>query len=509
MTDSAPTANSTPLVQKSKCVQTENESLKKKALIWFCYFAILLVCAMPQGLNTPVNAIGFNTTGVTEIPRMAKLADVVNLYGMGDAGIYAQMATHIGRGQFTDFEYWRLRLFAPGNVFIEAICLRLFGPDFPIVLFCTFLVCALWACVLFNIRSLGDYRQRPFWCFAVPLSLCCLGLFDRYLLNKGVVLSESLSAAQLSLGFLYTLRAIREKHWQYAASGGVFLALAAYMRAQNELVCLALTIAGFAVTLAIFGWHTFMRLSQKRSDSFPGFIKTMPALTSLLIALAVFNTLTIPYRCWNVYKYQSASWLQWDHYWEANWRDENLMRTRDHDGGLIEAGETVAARVNPELAATIQKEVNAKGPFAFPDDYYKRSSIMTFLTHPHRWIVLKFPAARKAWKDGTTDFQIPGLSPGLHMEFLLYLCTLAFCIIRFLFVSVIGKKLQGEELWNFLFVSALVGANALTTVFIHLEARYFYTLKIVSVVLFLSFVLIRWKANFGAKHIVNKDVLVD
>jgi len=492
-------------IQQANCSERFTESLKKRALLWCAYFAILLFCAMPQGIHTPVNAKYFTTTGATEIPRMAKLADVVDLYGLGDAGTYAQMATHLGHGEFTDYEYWRLRLFAPGNIFIEAACLRLFGPSFPIVLFCTLLTCAFWASVLFNIRSLGNYWQRPIWCFAVPLSICCLGLFDRYLLNTGVVLSESLSAAQLSLGFLYTLRAIREKRWQHAALGGVFLALAAYMRAQNELVCLALSIAGFAVVTLIFGWHLFMRSSNKRSDTFFAFGKTLPALTSMLIALTVFNALTIPYRCWNVYQYKSASWLQWDHYWEANWRDENLMRSRDHDDALIEAGETVAARVNPELAATIQKEVNAKGPFAFPDDYYKRSSIMTFLTHPRHWIALKFPAARKAFKDGTTDFQIPGLSTQLHLEFLFYLCTLAFCIFRFLFVSVIGKKLREEELWNFLFFSSLLGANALTTIFIHLEARYFYTLKIVSVVLFLSFVLIRYESKLRLSRTGNSQ----
>jgi hypothetical protein len=36
------------------------------------------------------------------------------------------------------------------------------------------------------------------------------------------------------------------------------------------------------------------------------------------------------------------------------------MRTRDNDQRLIDQGETVAARVNPELAAKIREQVNAK-----------------------------------------------------------------------------------------------------------------------------------------------------
>ncbi|MDR3617263.1 MAG: hypothetical protein P4L53_27150 [Candidatus Obscuribacterales bacterium] len=481
--------------QSAGC-EFSRETLKKKTLIWCAYFAILLCCALPQGLNTPVTAVGFTTTGAQEIPRMAKLADVVNLYGDGDAGIYARMATHLGRGQFTEYEYWRLRLFAPGNAFTEAACLRMFGPDFPIVLFFTVLTCAFWACVLFNVRALGNYPQRPVLCFLIPLSLCCLGLFERHLLNRGVVLSETLSIAQLSLGFLYTLRAIRENHWAYAVWGGVFLALAAYMRAQNEVVCDFLSKGGLLFTAVIFAWYFLERAAKKRHNSVKSVLKAWPALTFILVALLVFNALTAPYRCWNLYQYKSTNWLQWDHYWEANWRDENLMRTRDHDDALIDAGETVAARVNPELATYIQKEVNAKGPFAFPDEYYKRSSIMTFLTHPFHWTVLKFPAARKAWRDGTTDFQIPGPLSQLHLEFVLYLGTLVFCLVRSLGVS-LARKLKGEELWNFLFFGALFSANAATTIFIHLEARYFYTLKIVSFVLFLCFALI--KSTFTMK----------
>ena len=449
-------------------------------------FCIMLFCALLAELKTPIDVVGLTNTTVKELPQMGTVDDVIRIYDMGDASTYARMGKNLAQGKFTEYEYWRLRLFAPGDTFIEALSLIFLGPKFPIVLFFTVMTCAFWASVCFNIRALGNPAAQPIVALILPLLLCGCGLFTIYYLRKGIMLSESLSTAQLSLSFLYLVRSYLEKRPGFAVGSGVCLALAAYMRAQNELVGLCLNILGGAFAVVALVWMFVAKKFSIKTISFSAFGKTFPALGALLIALIAFNCLTAPYRCWNLYQYKSASWLQWDHYWEANWRDEELMRTRDNDQRLIDQGETVAARVNPELAAKIREQVNAKGPFAFPDDYYKTSSIMTFIRHPRTWMILKYPAIVNAWVELNVQAYLTDRSKDLHLEHLAFVLVLAICFCRFIIGAFFWKRLKGIELYYFGFFLALFGANAVATIFIHLEPRYYYTLKIMSLVMLLG-----------------------
>jgi hypothetical protein len=457
----------------------------KQMVVWLFYFCIMLFCALPAGLNTPVDVVGLTNTAATELPQLGTVDDVIRIYDMGDASTYARMAKNLAQGKFTEYEYWRLRLFAPGDTFIEALSLKFLGAKFPIVLFFTVMTCAFWASVCFNIRALGNPTAQPIVSSILPLLLCACGLFTIYYLRKGIMLSESLSTAQLSLSFLYLVRSYLEKRPGFAVGSGVFLALAAYMRAQNELVGLSLNILGGVFGVVALVWMFVAKKISVGTISISSFGKTFPALGALLIALIAFNCLTVPYRCWNLYQYKSASWLQWDHYWEANWRDEEVMK-RDNDQRLIDQGETVAARVNPELAAKIREQVNAKGPFAFPDDYYKSSSIMTFIRHPRTWMILKYPAIVYAWVELNAPAYLTDRSKDLHLEHLAFVLVLIICFCRFIIGALFWKRLVGIELYYFGFFLALFGANSLTTIFIHLEPRYYYTLKIMSVVMLLG-----------------------
>jgi hypothetical protein len=480
----------------------------KDAMVWLLYFCIMLFCALPAGLNTPIDVVGLTNTIAKELPQVGTVDDVIRIYDMGDASTYARMGKNLAQGKFTEYEFWRLRLFAPGDTAIEALSLVFLGPKFPIVLFFTVMTCAFWASVCFNVRALGNPSAQPIVASLLPLLLCVSGLFTIYYLRKGIMLSESLSTAQLSLSFLYLVRSYLEKKRGFAVISGVCLALAAYMRAQNELVGLCLNILGGVFGVIALLWMLVSKKDAGNKATISSFSKTFPALGALLIALVAFNVLTIPYRCWNVYQYKSASWLQWDHYWEANWRDEELMRTRDHDQRLIDQGETVAARVNPTLAAKIREQVNAKGPFAFPDDYYKSKSIMTFLHHPRHWMILKYPAILNAWVELNDPAYDTDRSKELHLEHWAFVLVLLVCIARFLIAAFFWRRLKGIELYYFGFFLALFGANMATTIFIHLEPRYYYTLKIMSLVMVLGWLNLSMGKLLASEKITEQTVTV-
>jgi len=98
-------------------------------------FCIMLFCALLAELKTPIDVVGLTNTTVKELPQMGTVDDVIRIYDMGDASTYARMGKNLAQGKFTEYEYWRLRLFAPGDTFIEALSLIFLGPKFPIVLF--------------------------------------------------------------------------------------------------------------------------------------------------------------------------------------------------------------------------------------------------------------------------------------------------------------------------------------------------------------------------------------
>lgn len=463
------------------------------------YFALLLVLALPCGLATPLSwELWWNQQLYTFYPTdTAK--DIVNLFGChgGDQTWFAKAAILMATHSFTDSDYWILALFAPGLTLIESVLLKLFGLNCPIVLCLAIITCAAWAFVLFNLHELAKFRMQSIWSYLAPALMCMSFLWRQYCLQNGILLTETLSIAFLASSFLLLLRAVPNTSIALAIWSGVLMALAAYLRTQAEMIGTSLSLLTILLVLAQLLIH-FIKANRSKpaSAGSANFLKKIRLLNEnrsvlifFVVAVLAFNCLTAPYRLWNFYKFHNLSWLQVDYYWKMGWAPESDL-AKTNDTWIIRGGIMAPSYVNPELAAKIRQNLKLHGENAYSASFYRGRTITSFLRHPVKWITFKARLLPWFWFAAINSHSANGISNQLeHLENWIYVTIIILCLINFLIVPAIRRTISDQEAAYALFYSGILLASSVMFIFVHFEPRYFYTIKLVSTIMLLSYLI--------------------
>jgi hypothetical protein len=469
--------------------------------IYAGYLIFLLVLALPHGLATSFSWELWWNQKLYHFHPTNTATDIVNLfcYPSGDQIWFAKAAILLATNSFTDSDYWILAIFAPGLTGIEFALLKVFGLNCPIVLYLCIITCASWALVLLNLQKLAGPRMGKAFSYLAPASISFSIIWRQYCLQSGILLTETISIAFLAASFLTLLRANINKSRSLAIYSGALLAVAAYIRTQIEIIGTGLALV---TMLAIIGQlildqrkKTEKQFTDSAATNFWVKIKQIANNHTILkyftIAVCTFACCTAPYRLWNFYKFHNFSWLQVDYYWKMGWESESELAKTD-DSWIARGGMLVPAYVNPQLAATIQAHNKVLGASAYSDSFYRWRTITTFLRHPLKWLSYKAKLLPWFWF-APINSHIPfGLATVAEVaENWVYAAITIFCLARFLVIPCIRRNFPEQEAVYTLFYSGVVIASALTFVFVHFEPRYFFSIKIFSTIMLLSYLIRR------------------
>ena len=426
----------------------------KKALPRLCYFGIYFLILLAIGLFVR----DFNGQAGLFF-SISDIADHGSLFG--DPRTFAQAAYDIYQhGWLTTNYIWTIHLWPPGFMLVEATILKLFGGNAPIVLILVILSAAFLSLVLAFLREHLLPIFGNIWAGMLPLLIICFPVGRAFLLEPaGIIFGETFAISCFLLMILFTLRAIDKKLLSNAIYAGIFFATSAYFRSQFEL--LALTFSILALPLII--WQRIVWFKQKDKNKCTIQLFIVEAVATLLI---ITHLLMLPWRIYHRVEIKHFSWVQTSEYIKLNAlaSDQTLLA---HNASFVIAGAgNLACRVEPAYCDKSDTSL-----------FYK-----AFIHHIGQWYKMRASVIGRFWYSqlfkGLEDFNAIRLSDFIYNSILL----LAILGIVPLLVLLRNLPIWPVLLWiNISFFSTFF----IIFTFAQIESRYFYSIKIYSVFMFM------------------------
>jgi len=446
--------------------------LHKHESLWIgvVYFLILLGIAL-WVRDIPNQPDAFNIT----LQQLIKTSTT-----MGDPASFATAAIDIAEnGWVSRANTWIFNLWPPGFILLEALILKVLGPEAPVILVLQILAAVLFSIVLTLLRNFLSESVKSKAVFILPLLIFTFPVSRVFLLQPtGISLGESFAIGFFLLCILLAFRSVQRNSLSDAVYAGICLALSAYFRSQFEIIFLALTGWGILLAIAIFSISVkslprlnnggillaiAIRQYRLRESVLPGLVKT------IAVVLLIAHAITIPWRAYHWIHDGSPFWVRTASITTGNsvMTSENLENA--HGGFVVAGGGNLVCRIDPTTCGDI---VHAKKLF-----------FKTFITHPFEWYSLKFDVIGKYWFSSVQNWvataNVESTSADVATNGLILFALIAIAALLF------TRKLRSHGAWILLmwFNISLLSAYVLIFTFAHFEVRYFYFPKIAGIVM--------------------------
>ena len=385
---------------------------------------------------------------------------------MGDPTSFATAAIDIAEtGGISSANEWIFNLWPPGFILMQALIIKVLGPETLVILVLQILAVILFSIVLTllydilnaHVKSKVVAMTLPLLIFAFPVSRVFL------LQPKGITLGESFAIGSFLVCILLSFQSIKRPSISYAVLAGFCLALSAYFRSQFEFILLVLTGWGILLVITIL-------LTRLRRSIEPNFLRS--TIKTIVVVLLVAHAATMPWRLYrwtNFYK-GTPSWVQ-----STSLVHRNSVMTTEYlesiNGSWISEGTgNLVCRIDPNACGDT---ANAKKLF-----------FRTFIRHPVEWYSLKFDAIGKYWFSSLRNWSDVKINPTL-----MDIVTNGILLITL--ISLVGlsftRKIRSHFSWVLLtwFNISLFSAYVLIFSLVHFEVRYFYFPKITIMMMFI------------------------
>lgn len=440
--------------------------LYKRESLWagVIYFLILLSAAL-WVRDVPNQLDAFSLT----------LRELIKESTMNDPASFATAAIDIAENGWISSENdWIFNLWPPGFILLEALIVRLMGPEAPVILILQLLAAILFSAVLLLLADLLKGLVNNKVGYLLPLLIFAFPVSRVFLLQPtSISLGEGFSIGFFMLSILLAYRSVEKKSFLNAIYAGLFLALSAYFRSQFEIILLALT--GWWVLLAIIYIIGFLRKTIY-SPNLKSTVKTIGIL--LLTAHAA----TVPWRAYHWINQGSPNWVQ-----TSRLIFENSVMTSDYlesvGGRFVVAGAgNLVCRIDP--AACGDRE-NAKRLF-----------FKTFINHPLEWYQLKFDAIGKYWFSSVGNWGNVATKAS-RMDVIVNAFLLLMIVVAAVLLAM--RKIRDHASWILLvwFNGSLLSAYALIFSLAHFEVRYFYFPKIAGILMLIIVASLYFRSSSG------------
>jgi hypothetical protein len=402
---------------------------------------------------------------VTDIPTQYDASttaeDIIRTSVLGDPKWFATTAVDIAtNGSVSSSNNWVLNLWPPGFVFLEALIIKIFGLEAPIILILQILAAGLFAGVLTLLYRLLRENLNESISFILPLTIFAFPTSRVFLLQPvGLSFGESFAIGFFLIGLLLSLRSVQWHNLGLAIYAGICFALAAYFRSQFEIILLAMTVCGL-LPIVFARLKPFIKFRTRSQTS---------AAKIILVTLLVAHAAMLP---WRIYHWANNGSLAW--VYTSSVTFGNSVATTEHlesvGGGFVVAGRgNLTCRIDP---ATCGDKVNAKRLF-----------IKTFLSHPVQWYSLKLEVLGEYWFSPTENWTAVSVA-ATPMSYVINTFFLIAIVAAILLLLV--RKVRLHISWPVLawLSLSLLSAYGLIFTVQQFEVRYFYFPKIIGVVLF-------------------------
>lgn len=346
-------------------------------------------------------------------------------------------------------QYW-----PPGFMLLEAAIAKAFGLQAPLVLVLQVFACAVWAATMALQRRLLGRFINPLLAAAIPFVPFLFQTPRTFLVERyGVVLGETFSVAFFLSAVMLMLITVEKRRLREAVYAGICFALAAYFRSQYELILLALT--GLAVPLIVLS----IRSERRGNGQAPYVFIIKSALASLVVA----HVLMVPWRAYHYVAFGTPTWVFTSGLIARNslTTDEDLLKI----GGsfVINGGGDLACKLEPSYCGQTSSV------------YFYKAFFKNFLS----WYKAKISLLPSFW------YQVTGRDGALFST----LCLLA--MIGLLPLLVLCRRYVGWSLIAWI-TASFYGTFFVIFTLVHFEFRYFYLVKIFSLVSFLNLSVVAW-----------------
>lgn len=439
--------------------------ISKNLFCFLFYFTIVLCIGffirdIPYQPNILINIQDF----VSQNGKVSELGDVFN-FAEGAIDIYYN-------GWIKPENYWRLRLWPPGFMYLEGMILKIFGLDAPfifilIVLNSFFITGFLLLFRLYLLRFLPKISSS-----ILPLVPFCFPVTRFFLLEPAaIILGEGFAIVFFLSAILFLLFSFRDRGWKNAIYSGILLAAAAYMRPQFEIIILFLTITLFLICIVYLIQKTIFFKRQVISLNYFSNIKIM-----LLILLVAHSTM-LPWRIHNYKERRAFSWVCTSKLFYENAGKTEQEMNEKKAGFFIEGGGNLPCKIDPSYCGK-------NDAFSF----YK-----VFFTNMIAWYRHKINLLPGYWFSSLRNYTNIVYLPTYFDKIIntIYL----FCVLITFPLLFWTRFYKDAQVYSCMCISFYSCFFVIFT-FFHFETRYFYLMKIFS--LFSVIIL----ANF-AWHLVK------
>lgn len=417
-----------------------------------CYFLVLLALALwVRGIPGQPDALSITLMGI------------IKTSSMGDPASFATAALDIAQnGWISSANQWIFNLWPPGFVLLQALVVKILGPEAPVILVLQVVAALLFSVVLVLLFNLLVRFVQDRVAFFLPLVIFVFPVSRVFLLEPtGLSLGESFAIGFFLLGILLALNSVIQGAIWYAVGAGICLGLSAYFRSQFEIILMSLT-----------GWGLLFLVSVKlpgvKKHVNPEALKS--TIRTIAVVLLLAHATTLPWRTYHWLNQGSPQWVFTSAVVFTNAVMPSEYLEKVHGGFVVAGGGNLVCRLNPSACGDT---ANARQLF-----------IRTFLEQPVNWYSLKFAVIGEYWFSSMRNWTAISESAtiiDLLVNSILLLALVALLILLF------TKSVRSHALWIPLmwFTASLSSAYALIFTLAHFETRYFYFPKIVGVLMVL------------------------
>ncbi len=450
-------------------------SFKHKLLLGFIYFLILFFISL---FVKDVSNQYDNLTLITpnELLKLyEKLAfltpfEVLKSTLYGDPATFMKTAIEIARdGWITSSNQWVFNLWPPGFILLEALIIKLFGVDAPIILILQILVSLLFSIVFISVYIIAVKYINKKLAFLLPMSIFIFPVSRVFILEPlGISFGEGLSIGFFLLFVTFSIISVSRDSKSIALLAGVFLGLSAYFRSQFETILMIATIFGILLIAISIVYQLF-----KNSRLLEKCVITQ-------IAIIVFGAfiVTLPWRIYNYAHNDRTSWVA-----STSLTYANLVRTSEklHSLGgnwIVEGRGNMVCLVNNDTCGKVKESNMAL-------------LAKTFIESPLKWYSIKAEVIGKYWFaviDSRWDMST--LPTTYNSDIINWSILLMFIYIMYMTIKNIKEKLVMLLTWINL---SVFSTYAMIFTIIHYEVRYFFFPKIFIIFMFLLFLIISRK----------------
>lgn len=409
----------------------------------------------------------------TDIDLFWTNADILRLYNGNDISDYARQAHEFYlHGRFPDSMVYSYRFWPPGIYVLHLLPMIFGGENAPIPLYLSIVSILEWTLFL----TLAYTTLRAYWgrtaAFIFPPSILCLPEMHEFVLRAGVLNSDSHGTVMLGIAMLLSLMAWQRRNIRYAMFAGVGFALSAYLRAPVEKLIVILTI--LALIAGIWQWWRIPKAERPRLKTW---VATSPTWRILGVILFTTHVVMVPFRLHNLVADHRISWSG-----SMGLEIVNNWLIREPDHWIARSGGTAACRVDPITC----NGLNARGLDHVPEREMRKAYWRALAFHPWSWMMIKFEALRYEWIEDYVYWRHYWQNDRLvedrpAMEQLIRLMRVMFLGLLLLLPLLsawryfrLHDQAALMPLWlnvgNVLWVTAMV-------VFVHLESRYFFPVR--------------------------------